>query len=82
MQGQNARAGGEESNKIAAGSVSSQIVFIFICTYVIYIRMSSMSTAVSSSYGLQSSASGSSISSASSSTIACNILASMLISTL
>ena len=81
MQGQNARAGGEESNKIAAGSVPSQIVFIFICTYVIYIRMSSMSTAVSSSYGLQSSASGS-ISSASSSTIACNILASMLISTL
>ena len=36
MQEQNARAGGEESNKIAAGTVSSQIVFIFICIYVIF----------------------------------------------
>jgi hypothetical protein len=36
MQGQNSRAGGEESNKIAAGPVPSQNVFIFICTYFIF----------------------------------------------
>ena len=36
MQEHNSRAGGEESNKIAAGAVPSQIIFIFICTYVIF----------------------------------------------